>query len=283
MNRPALAMEAVRAAARLRSDLGVPPTQGVCPYDIAIKLGIKVSFLSAPTLEGMYSPEPEPATIILGIERPPGRRRYTCAHELGHHVFKHGYRLEELDGDEAPATPEEYLAQRFASALLMPKLAVDSAFTRRGWKVSTAKPEEFYIVAQELGVGYATLVWNTQLNLKGISASQSEALRRVALKDIRQSIAGISTARDVFLVDQTWERATVDVDIDDLVILPKGSELNSTCVVLVSGQDRYYRATKAGSTEIKISGSEKSPTLRVSRPDFTGLARYRHLEEADDE
>ena len=150
MNTRLLSEQAVRAAGLLRVQHQIGPAHGLCPYDLAIDLQIKVIFISAPSLEGMYSPEPRPA-IILNSERPAGRRRFTCAHEIGHHIFQHGYRIDELTEENSSSTsPEEFLAQRFASALLMPKIAVDSAFARRSWSPAAAEAEQFFIVAQEL-------------------------------------------------------------------------------------------------------------------------------------
>lgn len=68
-----LARGAARAAARVRADLGVGPAEGVCPFDIAEGLEVPVRIVAVPSLEGMYSPEPKP-TIIVNVERPPGRR-----------------------------------------------------------------------------------------------------------------------------------------------------------------------------------------------------------------
>src|SRR3989442_641722 len=108
MNKSALAADAVRAAALLRANLGIEAAVGLCPYDLAMQLQIKVSFIGAPSLEGLYSPDPRPA-IILNSERPAGRRRFTCGHEIGHHVFNHGCRIDELAEDNASgSTPEEY-------------------------------------------------------------------------------------------------------------------------------------------------------------------------------
>lgn len=281
-NNATLAREAVIAAARLRSEHGIGLSTGLCPYDLAIKLEIKVSFLAASSLEGMYSPEPHPPSIILSSERPAGRRRYTCAHELGHHVFKHGTKIDELeDGASSPLSPEEFLAQRFASALLMPKLAVDSAFSRRGWKFSSATPEQVYIVAQELGVGYGTLITNAEINLNSLSKAQANSLSSIPLPKIRAGILGSEAKSDVFLVDQHWLRPTVDAEVGDFIVLPKNWEIQGTCAVRSSST--VFTAAMPGSAPLFIDGHATPITLRVSKKNYVGLARYRHLEETDDD
>ena len=279
MNSTALATQAVLAATRLRSQQGIGPSVGICPYDLAIALEIKVHFMSAPSLEGMYSPEPKPL-IALGSERPAGRRRYSCAHEIGHHVFKHGFRLDELsDSNSAPWSPEEFLAQRFSSALLMPKLAVDSAFARRGWTSSTARPDQIYVVAQELGVGFTTLITNMEINLNALSKTRADELHQTSLAAIREDLAGSAVAHDVFIVDKFWIRPKIDVEVGDIIIFPASAEIQGVCASREAGSDRRFTATAPGTAPVTLAGSSSSPMLRVSKRNFEGLARYRHLEE----
>jgi Zn-dependent peptidase ImmA (M78 family) len=279
MNMRILAAQAARTAALLRAQHHIGPAEGLCPYDLAIALQIKVHFMAAPSLEGMYSPEPRPV-IILSPERPAGRRRFTCAHEIGHHVFQHGYRLDELnDENSSPASLEELLAQRFASALLMPKITVDAAFARRGWSSADAQSEQYFIVAQELGVGYTALVTNAAANLKTISAAQAAALCKIPLPKIRQGILGRPYAGDIFVVDEHWIRRTVDVEIGDLVILPRQAQFIGKCGSADGGN---LLATAVGTGKITLRPGQAPLTLRVSKEGFVGLARYRHLEEDDE-
>jgi len=282
MNTRELSAQAVLAAGRLRAERQIGPAEAVCPYDLATACKIKVSFIEAPSLEGMYSPEPRPAIVVNRL-RPAGRRRFTCAHELGHHIFGHGFRIDELgEENSSPTSPEEFLAQRFASALLMTKIAVDSAFARRAWLPATAEAEQFFVVAQELGVGFTTLVTNVEVNLKSISAARADALRRIPLPKIRGKIVGHSIGADVFPVDGQWMRSTVDVEIKDLVILPEKAEFSGTCASTVPGAPYTLIATSVGKGIIKLQ-SGRQLSLRVSDEKFVGLARYRHLEDIDDE
>lgn len=283
MNREALAKQAVREAALIRARHGIRPAEGLCPYDLAIKLGIKVSLLDAASLEGMYSPAPEPTSIILSSERPAGRRRYTCGHELGHHVFNHGYMIDELDEENSsPDSPEEYLAQRFSSALLMPKIAVDSAFSRRGWPTRTLRPEQVYKVAHELGVGYTSLIANMQVNLRSLAPGLATSLSRVPLAEIRQGLAGFEIKTDVYIVDQHWLRPTVDVEVGDLIVLPQGGTINGQ-TVSPGAASNTFTARASGVGEINLGTGTRALELRVSKRGFTGLARYRHFEDVTDE
>src|SRR5262245_55888413 len=77
MTRKELAAQAASKAARLRVEYGIGPVNGVDPFDLANRLGVVTRLEGLPSTEGMYTPDPKP-TIIIGTERPAGRRRYTC-------------------------------------------------------------------------------------------------------------------------------------------------------------------------------------------------------------
>src|SRR5947209_14102365 len=83
------AMAAMSAALQLRQSEGFGLWAPVCPYDLAEKLGIEVRFIDLPSMEGMYCKNPNPIILVSSL-RPAGRQGFNCAHELGHHVFKHG-------------------------------------------------------------------------------------------------------------------------------------------------------------------------------------------------
>src|SRR5688572_29385289 len=100
IHRERIAMQAVHSALRLRARLGRSLDGAVCPYDLAIEMGISLRFVAVPSLEGMYQTGSRPL-VILNSLRPAGRRAFNCAHELGHHAFSHGDCIDELlDRDE---------------------------------------------------------------------------------------------------------------------------------------------------------------------------------------
>ena len=283
MNNTDLARVAVRAAARVRIDLDAGPADAVCPYDFAEALGVPVRLIAAPTLEGMYSPEPTP-TIIVNIKRPAGRRRYTCSHEIAHHVFKHGTRLDQFGADAAEAwSPEEFIAQRFAAALLMPNIAIDAAFTRRKRSMEDATPELFFTVAQELGVGFTTLVGHLEKTVKRISTAQANVLRRVDLQELRPKIAGRPVEHDLVVVDEHWRCRTIDLEVGDTVALPLGARFQGECASLIDRSPNYLQAKSQGVGELTLQSCDYPVAVRVSRREFTGIARYRHMEEPPDD
>jgi Zn-dependent peptidase ImmA (M78 family) len=133
--RRSLVMDAADAALRVRQSAGLGMWTPMCVYDVAEKLGIEVRFVDISSMEGMYCKIATPLILVSSL-RPSGRQAFTCAHELGHHIYKHGTRIDELvDRPTAKSRfdPEEFLADCFAGLLLMPKSAVSRAFAICGW------------------------------------------------------------------------------------------------------------------------------------------------------
>ena len=94
-NRDQLVLKALKAAEQLRKKLNINSLSIIDPVDIALKMGCSVRYENIESLEGMYAKEPSP-TIIIGSYRPNGRKVFTCAHELGHHYFNHGTKIDQL-------------------------------------------------------------------------------------------------------------------------------------------------------------------------------------------
>lgn len=114
------------------------------PVTLANRLGIKIhnAQFSDGSLSGMISKRGENIMILVNQSDSDTRKRFTIAHELGHH-FLH---LMEEDGEfvddtinlfreklqEEPRSRDkkEVEANKFASALLMPKYLVKKEFSR---------------------------------------------------------------------------------------------------------------------------------------------------------
>jgi Zn-dependent peptidase ImmA (M78 family) len=277
------ATSAVRAAAKLRAQHGIGVTDSLCPFDLAERMGIVVRFVRLASLEGIYTPDPVP-TILISADRPAGRRRFTCSHEIGHHVFRHGTRLDELrEGGETRSTEEESIADRFAVGILLPKLAVENACARRGFPLQAPSPEQTFILAQDFGVGYTTLIGYLQFTLQAVSASHAEALRKIRPATLRRTIGGAAADLDVLIADNAWGARPIDLAIGDVALTPTLSQMEGRCVEFCDTPSPRIRASAAG-TESIVLAPERAPTLvRVSRRGFVGLARYRYLEEVADE
>lgn len=112
------------------------------PVEIAKRMGLRVYEAQLPgnvsgLLKKAEGGDPE---IYLDIDDGVTRRRFTCAHELGHFVRRSGQSqiafVDRRDGVSAEGTNrEEIFANQFAAALLMPLAAIQtltkSGFTAR--------------------------------------------------------------------------------------------------------------------------------------------------------
>ena len=119
-------------------------TVPIDPVLLANREGIKVNNakFSDDNLVGMIVKRGDDVTMLVNYDDPPFRKRFTIAHELGHHflhllqdgeyVDKEANLFRQQLGDEREMTPsrrQEIQANMFASSLLMPEDEV-----RRYWK-----------------------------------------------------------------------------------------------------------------------------------------------------
>ena len=179
-----MAGKAYRAALQLRTKTHRAINLPLCPFDVAEEIGVEVRFADIASMEGMYVDDGTPK-IILAADRPPGRQRFSCAHELGHHVFGHGTHISCVDfslADRHGLPEEEYLAQSFAGLFLLPKATVSHAFSIRGWDPREAVPEQYYTIAGFLGVSFEGLVTHCERALKLLDRKQAASLRGVGLQ-----------------------------------------------------------------------------------------------------
>ena len=284
-DRRAIARQAMSAALRARLSAGYNLDHAVCVYDLAERLGVEVRFLDVASMEGMYSSASDP-TIIVSSLRPRGRRAFTCAHELGHHNRKDGVEIDELveQWENSSFDPKEFMADCFAGALLMPKMAVSKAFAVRGWRMEQCTPDQAFMVSGYFGVGYTTLVHHMRSALQVLPNSRARELLRISPRKAQALLLGWQTPQTVVVVDTHWCGRTVDVEVGDLIVAESGVQAEGACLELPSSLDhkRIFQAVRPGIGRLEADTSW-SAFVRVSRRDYVGRAMYRHWEEADDE
>jgi Zn-dependent peptidase ImmA (M78 family) len=133
------------------NDEGFP----VDPVAIAKELGVLVFNADIPgDVSGLLRKHPgQAAEIYLDTDDPLVRRRFTCAHELGHYVSHVGDDSDSMSfvdyrGPLAAkgSDPDEVFANRFAANLLMPRQKVREL---RGLGVSAVQMAKFFHVSLE--------------------------------------------------------------------------------------------------------------------------------------
>jgi hypothetical protein len=231
----------------------------------------------------MYSPDGP--SIVVGSLRPAGRRAFTCGHEIGHHVLGHGFKVDELmaGGVETARDAVEYSADRFAAALLMPKLAVAAAFRSRGWSAQRATAAQLYVVAGSLGVGYSTLVGYLKHTLRELSSVDATRLAAERTAKTRQSLLGFAPANGLLVIDEHWGPRPADVEVGDHVLLPAGTTITGDAIAAdrILNAHVLAKAMIPGCCTASV-GTGIAVKVRVSRSGFRGLAQYRYLEDADE-
>lgn len=281
----ALGRQALRGALELRRRGQAPKDTPVCVFDLADRLGVEVRFVGGNSFGGMFSKASD--VVLVPSLRPPGRQAFTAAHELGHWYFRHGSRIDELPEfvPNERDDPEEWVANLFAAYLLMPSWAVDSAFQRRGLTPRTCTTLELYTISNELGVGYDTLIQHMRYSLQTINEGRAQEFKRTNPKLIREDVIGQDDARHLVIVDQAWRQGNIDLQAGHLVLLPPGTVLEGDHARVIGERDMglLVRAQKPGISRVFLEGQDWAKFLRVSRADYEGRSKFRHLEDPDAE
>jgi hypothetical protein len=231
-------------------------------------------------MEGVY--EASRRVIVVSSLRPAGRQAFTCAHEVGHDVHGDGPQFDELVDDRTAERRQElteFRADAFAGELLMPKLAVIRGFSERSADPLTCSPEVFYAVACWLGVGYTSLIHHACQVLRLIGPARAEGLFRVRLPQLRQEILGRPFSGHLVMVDEHWNGRPVDVQVGDLIALPKSAVVEGTCIHPLRGAPRFTVAEAIHAGHGSSAANDWTSPVRVSRRAYVGRARYRFEEE----
>lgn len=134
-------IETVASAVRKHWKLGVSPIRGL--IDKMEEEGIKIILTphdGGKKFDGLVAKANGHTVIVVGMDWPGDRQRFTLAHELGHLVL-HGRLSEGLD--------EERACNRFAGAFLVPR---EEAIRSLGERRSQLEPHELYLLKQDWGL-----------------------------------------------------------------------------------------------------------------------------------
>jgi hypothetical protein len=216
------------AAAQAHGDFGIdtssPP---IDVYGAIGDAGVVLMWRTMPRQFGAYVAESGSRPgILINNGLPPAAQRQTAGHELGHHRFGHGTRL---DADlEAPLarravwTPEEKEAEAFAAWFLMPRKAVRTALARLGLE-KPQEPEDVYQLSLLLGTPYLSTVRHlpslrlASPNLASRWAATSPSVIKTRLDPTAE--APPSRRPDVWLISNRLAGAEVTVHAGDRLVI----------------------------------------------------------------
>jgi Zn-dependent peptidase ImmA (M78 family) len=280
--------EAFSRAMQTRRSHGYSRSDPVNAFDIATRCGLAIIFRDEKSLEGMYLRAPAPMIFLPSCRhRPRGRIVFSCAHELGHHVLGHGTHADKYVAQYGTnlrhRTLEEDVADLFAATLLMPRDAVRLALERHRASADSLTAREAYVLATALDVGYTSLLFQMSQRLGLLEPSVADRLARRKVKDIKCEIAGSPIQPRLLPIECVWNGRIVELEVDELAIV--GNGISDAALPLCADEGstpagRMWKATTPGIRRTTINDCDVE--VRVARHGYTGLNRYRHLEEAED-
>jgi len=275
--------QAAKTALEYRVRNGVA-LDGPCDvYELIVRQGVELRFMEVKSLEGFYLSDGTAGQINVCAFRPAGLQRFTAAHELGHHVFKHGSTFDpQLDYAErfSSVTAEERVAELFARYLLMPRRAVHKGLVNIGANVKNPQPSDIYRVAAWLGVGYTTLIHQMRWSLELLNQTQLEFLLGAKPQAIKQTLAP-SIAKfgrsELWPAHASWNGSHIHVEIGDVITGISGGNEG-----IVTAVDRAcHQASSIGRCVFPLVGGGHVQ-VSVCRKEFVGFYEYRYLPEPED-
>lgn len=151
------------AAQTLHAELGTDFDRPIDIFEVAQRLQIWLTTKPLGGLYGFYLKEGDAAGIVLNGAHPEYLQRYTCAHELGHHVLGHTSHLDEEEHIESGGSDgvwEELAAQAFAGAFLMPLQSLNRVQRRLGVpRDRGVTAAEVYLISRDLDVSFSAAAW----------------------------------------------------------------------------------------------------------------------------
>ncbi|SEL65569.1 ImmA/IrrE family metallo-endopeptidase [Nitrosovibrio tenuis] len=276
-------MEKVRAAhvtakalKTRRTFLGIDPHLPMCPYALCDAMGFDLRFVKIPSFEGMYIANQN--LILISAERPEGRKRFTCGHEIGHHVLQHGTVIDEIL-ECGSNKQEEEEADLFASMLLMPSSAVNRTLLRYGIATDNISSADAYTLSKYFGVSYQAFITHIYINLRLITYKHYQKLKASNLSEIRRSITGLEIKSQVFNVGHWWDEKAIELEVGDYIVFPTTFSIDGPQIFeqVSNSQKIIYKAIAPGIT--RIFSKDWSCFSKISRYKFQGIYQYKYDEE----
>lgn len=260
-----------------KSFLGVAPHLPICPYALCEAMGFDLRFVNIPSFEGMYVANQN--LVLISAERPEGRKRFTCAHEIGHHVLGHGTVIDEILECGSNAHEEEE-ADFFASMLLMPSSAISRCLMRYDIEANNLTPKECYVFSKYFGVSYLAFVTHIFNNLRLINYRHYQNLKKGKLPDIRFELSDIKTNQQIFSIGPWWDEKALEMEVGDYIVCDQSLSIDGPGILAAQpDKPSIFSATGPGIT--RIYNDSWSCFVKISRHKFQGFYQYKYEEEEE--
>jgi len=187
--------------------------------------GLWLMFRPLDGLLGAYLDHPSRA-ILINTQRPWSVRRYTAAHELGHHILGH---QTSVDGAQMIARspfrggydPQEVEADAFAIAFLVPLWFVAGVMRQRSWKsADMVNPANVYQLSLRAGASYEATCYALR-NHKVVDTATSNKLTQMQPKKIKEALLTSFEPDnwwlDVWGLNETDNKAYLDLTLNDVI------------------------------------------------------------------
>lgn len=215
--------DASMAAARAHARLKLPLDRPIDIFGVVQHLGIWLKTEPLGNLFGFYLRHGQATGIVLNSRHPEDLQRYTCAHELGHHLLGHQSHLDD-DGDvnQLNGPLQEQAAQVFAGSFLMPLGLVNRLLRAHDLIGRPLSRVDAYKLSRDMDVSYAACIWRLRaLDLLGPATAR--AYVRDGAAAAKTNLRGdepIADARaDVYVIDELVDHLELAVRVGDEVWL----------------------------------------------------------------
>jgi Zn-dependent peptidase ImmA (M78 family)/predicted secreted protein len=258
-------MAAARLHARLHSDLSRP----IDIFRTVQELGIWLNSRPLGNLFGFYLRQGDALGICLNAGHPETLQRYTCAHELGHHVLGHESNLDEaadIDGPPGGTPAQERAAQIFAGNFLMPLGLVNRVLRRLDLYGERLTASDVYQVSRELDVSYTAAVWRLRSldRIDGSTAARYAKAGAAAAKAILRGGQPYGSARaDLWVIDKAGDGAIGRCRVGDEVLLRL--EENRSTGFVWNIEEPIFAHSNEPRDELKWDGGDGIDTRPVRR------------------
>lgn len=221
---------AVTEAMRAHRELGIDTTRPIDPFAALERSSVLVMRQRMDRLAGAYLPanpaDGSPPGVLVNVDHPLSRQRYTAAHELWHHRRdRHLIFDAETEwiarGDEG--RPErERLAEAFASWFLMPKRLVETTLELLNLRPEVLDARSVYALSLELGTSYTATVRHLA-GMRVISPALRDRLLRATPQAIKRALGAIDATadawKDIRLVGPSRRARVVQAREGDVIIV----------------------------------------------------------------